>query len=100
MTRHNRTAAMKRTIAGIAAAVWVVGAAAAPAHAAPKILLCYADANVQLAQTIATNLNQNNVFASVDLLDCSKSTPTLDQLKMYDGVFLWDDLQYASAATR
>ena len=64
------------------------------ARALPSVLICYADPSANAAMMIGTAINQNNIFAKVDLTDCSKNTPTVQTLKMYDGVLLWDDLQY------
>ena len=85
---------MRSFSVGINAALLVV-ALAAPALAAPKILICYADQNGNAATQIAQNINMGNTFAVVDTLDCAKNTPSLQQLKMYDGVLVWDVLMFS-----
>lgn len=84
---------MRRLLAGILFASTF--AYAAPSLALPKALICFADPNAQLGNTIATGINPNNMyFQQVDVLDCAKNTPSVQTLKMYEGVFVFDDLQY------
>lgn len=83
---------MRRLLAGILFASAFVPASAS---ALPKALICFADPNAQLGTTIATNINPGNMyFAQVDTLDCAKNTPSVQTLKMYDGVLVFDDLQF------
>src|SRR5579883_251458 len=85
-----------RRFAGIASALLL---AAAPAHALPKILICQADANFDGGTMIQTLLANTKAFGAVDMIDCSVNTPSVAKLKMYDGVFLWDDNMFADPTT-
>jgi hypothetical protein len=77
-------------------ALFAIGLAAS-AHAAPKVLICAADANGGGAD-IQTKLKNSAAFAAVDLVDCAKMTPTLQSLKMYEGVFTFSDTTYLDRA--
>src|SRR5262245_29908411 len=71
---------------------------AAVAHAAPKVLICMADANGGGAD-LQNKLKASMAFGLVDLVDCSKSTPSLQQLKMYEAVLSYSDTMYADRAS-
>ena len=61
--------------------------------AAPKVLICAADANNAVAD-IQTKLSASMAFAKVDALDCSALTPALKQLSAYDAVLTFSDIAY------
>ena len=69
------------------------------AHAGPKVLLCVDDAMDGGAQDIQTKLKAANVFDAVDYIDCSMNTPTLNQLKAYAGVLVFDNFGYQDPNT-
>src|SRR5262245_36952911 len=70
-------------------------AAPRPALALPKILICYGDPSGNIGPTMAAGINPGGAnFAVVDAVDCARSTPTLQTLKMYDAVLTWDNTPY------
>ena len=75
------------------AAVGLVMALAAPALAAPKVLLCAADGNQ--GNDVRLRLQASGSFAAVDFVDCRLSTPSLAQLKMYEAVFVYASTTYS-----
>ncbi len=69
------------------------------AAAGPKILLCVDDGGDGSGFDIQTGLKQTGLFDAVDLVDCSINTPSLNQLKGYQGVLAFDNFGYADPTT-
>src|SRR5690242_9377612 len=55
--------------------------------AAPRVAICGTQAAT--STDVRTKLVATGVFASVDIISCDLTTPTLAQLKMYDAVYVW-----------
>ncbi|MSP62035.1 MAG: choice-of-anchor D domain-containing protein [Myxococcales bacterium] len=71
-------------------------AGASTAKAAPTVAVCAADmANGVKIQGL---LAATNAFAKVDFIDCQLKTPTVAEMKAYQGIIFWDNNNYPDKA--
>ena len=60
----------------------------------PKVLLVAADGGLS---SVRDPLFNTGLFSAVDVFDAASGTPTAEQLRSYDAVLLWANIQFADA---